>query len=64
MIERTKGPVTVIADHSKWEAVSNFEIAQIDRIQRLITDVTLSRIAKDILDSHNVELLVADISSD
>lgn len=63
MIERTKGPVTVIADHSKWEAVSNFEIAKFDRIQRLITDETLGRIAKDILNEHNIELLVAGISS-
>ena len=59
MIERTKGPVTVVADHTKWEKVSNFEIAQIDRIHRLITDETLGQMAKDILNEHGIEVLVA-----
>jgi DeoR/GlpR family transcriptional regulator of sugar metabolism len=33
-----KGPVSIVSDYSKWGIVSNFEIAHIDRIQRLITD--------------------------
>ena len=61
MIERTNGPVTVIADHTKWEKVSNFEITQIDRIHRLITDESLDRMAKNILKEHDIEVLVASI---
>ena len=63
MIERTKGTVTVVADHSKWETVSNFEVSQIDQIQRLITDEALGQIAKEILNERHVEVLVAGSSS-
>jgi hypothetical protein len=29
MIERTRGPVIIVGDHSKWGVVSNFEISKI-----------------------------------
>ena len=38
MIERTTGQVIIVADHSKWGVVSNFQIATIDEIDKLITD--------------------------
>ncbi len=38
MIERTHGPVILIADHSKWGVVSNFDIASLDQVQMLVTD--------------------------
>ena len=38
MIERSKGPVVVLADHSKIGIVSNFKTTSIERINTLITD--------------------------
>src|SRR3972149_2526027 len=32
MIDRTKGQIIVVADHSKWGAVSNFPVANIDEV--------------------------------
>ncbi len=59
MIERTKGPVIVVADHSKWGVVSNFQIATIDEIDKLISDDRLDASAVDSLAAHNVECLLA-----
>ena len=38
MVERTRGRVVIVADHSKWGVVSNFEIATIDQIHALVVD--------------------------
>ena len=38
MLERTQGPVYILADYSKWGTVSNFEVAPVERINKLITD--------------------------
>ena len=59
MIERTRGPVTVVADHSKWRVVSNFEVATIDQIHRLVTDDGLDPLARSELASRSVEVLIA-----
>lgn len=59
MIERTQGPVIVVADHSKWGVVSNFQIATIDEIDKLISDDRLDASAVDSLAAHNVECLLA-----
>jgi len=59
MIERTKGPVNIVSDYSKWGIVSNFEIAPIDRIQRLITDDRLGPTAIEALANRPIEVLVA-----
>jgi DeoR family fructose operon transcriptional repressor len=60
MIERTKGPVIIVADHSKWGVVSNFQIATIDEIDTLVTDGRFDRSALDDLASHSVTCLIAD----
>jgi DeoR family fructose operon transcriptional repressor len=60
MIERTHGPVIVVADHSKWGVISNFEVAKIDEVQILVTDVKLSRIARAELQARNVKVIIAD----
>ncbi len=60
MIERTHGEVIVCADHSKWGVISNFEITQIDRINKLITDSHLDLTAQDSLRSLGIEILLAD----
>jgi DeoR family transcriptional regulator, fructose operon transcriptional repressor len=59
MIERTQGPVTVLADNSKWGVVSNFEIATIDHIDRLITDINFDMRAQTALAARSVEVVLA-----
>jgi DeoR family fructose operon transcriptional repressor len=59
MIERTKGPVIIAADHSKWGVVSNFQVAAIDEIDKLISDDRLDASAVDALANHDVECLLA-----
>lgn len=59
MIERTHGPLFVVADHSKWGVVSNFEIASVDQIDYLVTDEEFDEDACQELAEHSVEVLIA-----
>ena len=59
MIERTKGQVIVVADHSKWGAVSNFPVANISEIDKLVSDDGFGREAMKDLSEHAVEVLLA-----
>ena len=59
MIERTKGQVIVVTDHSKWGAVSNFPVAGMDEIDKLVTDNGLSRQARKELADKTVKVLIA-----
>ena len=59
MIQRTRGPIIVLADHSKWGVVSNFEVATIDQIHKLVTDDGLNATARAELAAHSVEILIA-----
>jgi DeoR/GlpR family transcriptional regulator of sugar metabolism len=59
MIKHTKGEIIVVADHSKWGIVSNFQIAAIDEIDKLITDAEFDRAALEALETHGVQILVA-----
>lgn len=59
MIERTKGEIIIVADHSKWGVVSNFQIASIDEIDKLVTDNGLDSPAIETLAIHDVKCLVA-----
>lgn len=63
MIERTRGPVMVVADHSKWGAVSNFQVADVGEIDTLITDSGLDPDARAELAGYSVEVLIADEES-
>jgi DeoR family fructose operon transcriptional repressor len=38
MIERTRGEILVVADHSKMGTVADFVITALDRVDRLVTD--------------------------
>ena len=62
MIERTKGQVIIVADHSKWGVVSNFQIASIDEIDKLITDEGIDSSAIESLAAHSVECLIAAVN--
>jgi len=59
MMERTRGPIIVVADHTKWGMVSNFEVPRIDQIDRLITDDGLDENARSALIDHSVEWFIA-----
>jgi DeoR family transcriptional regulator, fructose operon transcriptional repressor len=59
MLERTQGPINVVADHSKWGVVSNFEATRIDQVHRLITDDGLSDLAREALTARLVEVVIA-----
>jgi DeoR family fructose operon transcriptional repressor len=59
MIERTKGQLFIVADHTKWGVVSNFPIATIDQIDKLITDAEIDSPTLETLARHSVEIVVA-----
>ena len=63
MIGRTKGQVIVVADHSKWGVVSNFQVAAIDEIDILITDEKVDPSAIEALAEHEVESWIAEPKS-
>jgi DeoR/GlpR family transcriptional regulator of sugar metabolism len=60
MIEQTHGEIIIVADHSKWGVISNFEVAKISQIHKLITDSRLEAGAQASLRTHSVDLLLAD----
>lgn len=59
MIERSKGQIIVVADHSKWGVVSNFQIASIDEVDVLVTDDGFDLAAMDELASRSIKTLIA-----
>jgi DeoR family fructose operon transcriptional repressor len=58
MIERTQGEIFIVADSSKWGVVSNFLVATIEDIDKLITDDEFDPLAIETLAMHSVESLV------
>lgn len=60
MITRSHGPITVLADHSKWGVVSNFEIAKIDEIDQLITDEGFDASARAALSDYSIAIMIAN----
>jgi DeoR family fructose operon transcriptional repressor len=59
MIERTRGQIIIVADHSKWGVVSNFQIASIDEIHIFVTDQAIDSSSRESLFAHSVESLIA-----
>lgn len=59
MIKHTKGELIIVADHSKWGVVSNFQIAAIEQIGKLVTDAEFDRSAIELLEAHGVQILIA-----
>lgn len=60
MIERTHGPVIVVADHSKMGVVSNFVTSSIDNIHTVITDSGIAEDFKRELEHHNIRVVIAE----
>ena len=61
MVERTRGQVIIVADHSKWGVISNFEIAPLKSVQVLVTDRGLPRRARADLRARLRPLLLAHV---
>jgi DeoR family fructose operon transcriptional repressor len=59
MIEHTNGQVIIVADHSKWGMVSNFQVASMDEIDKLVTDEAIDASAIESLAAHSVESVIA-----
>lgn len=59
MLERTHGPVYIVSDHRKWGVVSNFAIAPIHLVPRLVTDDGLDPSARSALAARSVEIWLA-----
>ena len=60
MMERTRGPVYVAADQSKWGTVSNYEAAKIEKIHGVITDDAFDILTRKSLLAQSVEVLIAE----
>jgi hypothetical protein len=63
MIRRTNGPLNIVADHSRWDMVTNFEIAQTYNIHRLITDQELDAQELNSLKELSVEVLNQELQA-
>jgi len=63
MIERTKGEIYVVADHTKWGVVSNFQIASIDEIDKLITDAQIDLSTLESLAPYSAQILIASAAT-
>jgi DeoR/GlpR family transcriptional regulator of sugar metabolism len=59
MIERTRGPIIILSDHSKWGVVSNFEIAKVNQINKLVTNEEFDPLACAELAELNIEIVLA-----
>ncbi|HKJ99365.1 MAG TPA: DeoR/GlpR family DNA-binding transcription regulator [Desulfotignum sp.] len=59
MIERTQGPVVVVADHSKIGVVSNFVTAPIKKINILVTDAGIKPDFKKMLQEMGIKVIIA-----
>lgn len=59
MIERTQGPVIVVADHSKLGMVANFVTAPLEKVDILVTDEGLDEDFRQGLEERGVKVIVA-----
>lgn len=62
MIERTPGPVIVVADHSKIGVVSNFITAPLDKVDILVTDDRIDEGYKNDLEREGIKVIVARVN--
>jgi DeoR/GlpR family transcriptional regulator of sugar metabolism len=60
MIERTQGPVIVVADHSKLGIVSNFVTASLEAVSILVTDGKAKPEFIEELKQRDIEVVIAE----
>jgi DeoR/GlpR family transcriptional regulator of sugar metabolism len=58
MAEHTRGPVIVVADHSKWGVVSNYPIVGLDLVTMLVSDPDLPADAREELGERNIQTVI------
>jgi DeoR family fructose operon transcriptional repressor len=59
MIERTRGPVIVVADHSKLGVVANFMTVPLDKVNILVTDEGFDEEYRAELEARGIEIITA-----
>ncbi len=59
MIERTQGPIIVVADHSKVGMVSNFITAPLEKVDILVTDGNLDDDYRKGLEERGLRVIIA-----
>jgi len=59
MSEHTQEQVNIVADHTKWGAVSNHLIARIDQMHTLVTDDGFDVNARISLLGRSVDVIIA-----
>ncbi len=63
MIERTKGPVIVVADHRKLGVTSNFVTAPIEKVDILVTDDKFNEDYREELENAGIRIVIAKTGS-
>ena len=63
MIERTRGEVIVVADHSKFGVVSNYLTASLDKVDRIVTDDGFNEDYRGDLEAFGIEITIAPVSA-
>jgi DeoR/GlpR family transcriptional regulator of sugar metabolism len=59
MIERTQGKVVIVADHSKWGVVSNFQVARLEQVHMLVVDEGMDSKAISELGTRSIRVITA-----
>ena len=59
MIERTRGQVIVVADHSKLGVVADFMIAPLDKVDCIVTDASFDEDYRSDLEAMGIEIIIA-----
>lgn len=59
MLERTHGQVIVVADHTKFDVVSNYLTAPLDKVDRIITDAGFNEDYRSELEAIGIEITIA-----
>lgn len=63
MIERTPGPIIVVADHSKLGVVSNFITAPLDKVAVLVTDEKIDNEYRLGLEKKGIKIVIASLNA-
>jgi len=63
MIERTSGPVIVVADHSKLGVVSNFITALLEKVAVLVTDEKIDNEYRSGIEKKGVKIVITSLNA-
>jgi DeoR family fructose operon transcriptional repressor len=61
ILERTRGQVIVVADHSKLGVVANFMIAPVEKVDVLVVDSDFDESYREEVDELGIEIIVASM---